>query len=69
MVSRAGDDATVRHILKIPQVTPAETSKAIEKLDSVRTKLMAGTMQFGEAVSKYSDDPNSKFDDVCVFGP
>ena len=61
MVSRAGDDASVRHILKIPQVTQTEISKAVEKLDSVRTKLMAGTMQFGEAVSKYSDDPNSKF--------
>ena len=61
MVSRAGDDATVRHILKIPQVTAAEVSKTMEKLDSVRAKLIAGTIQFGEAVAKYSDDENSKF--------
>ncbi len=61
MVSRAGDDATVRHILKIPQVTATETAKAMEKLDSVRAKLIAGTIQFGEAVNKYSDDETSKF--------
>ena len=61
MVSRAGDDATVRHILKIPQVTKTELSEAILKLDSVRSKLIVGTIQFGEAVSKYSDDESSKF--------
>ena len=61
MVSRAGDDATVRHILKIPQVTAAEISKSVLKLDSVRQRLIDGTLQFGEAVAKYSDDENSKF--------
>ncbi|MEO6550782.1 MAG: peptidylprolyl isomerase [Ferruginibacter sp.] len=61
MISRAGDDATVRHILKIPQVTQTELKEGMEKLDSVRSKLMAGTMQFGEAVSKYSEDEASKF--------
>jgi peptidyl-prolyl cis-trans isomerase SurA len=61
MVSRAGDDATVRHILKIPQVTQAEITKTVEKLDSVRAKLLAGTIQFGEAVAKYSEDETSKF--------
>ncbi|MBC7890452.1 MAG: peptidylprolyl isomerase [Ferruginibacter sp.] len=61
MISRAGDDATVRHILKIPQVTKTELNEGIEKLDTVRSKLIAGTMQFGEAVNKYSDDDVSKF--------
>ena len=61
MVSRAGDDATVRHILKIPKITSAEIATTVLKLDTVRTKLVAGTIQFGEAVSKYSDDETSKF--------
>lgn len=61
MISRAGDDAVVRHILKIPQITKAEITAAINKLDSVRAKLIAGTIQFGEAVNKYSDDDASKF--------
>lgn len=61
MVSRAGDDAVVRHILLIPKVTDTEINQAIEKLDSVRAKLIAGTIRFGEAVSKYSEDESSKF--------
>ena len=61
MVSRNGDDAVIRHILKIPQVSSIEVNEAKEKLDSIRTKLAAGELQFGEAVSKYSEDDNSKF--------
>jgi peptidyl-prolyl cis-trans isomerase SurA len=61
MVSRAGDDATVRHILKIPQITDDEIKAAIAKLDSVRAKLITGTVNFGEAVAKYSEDEASKF--------
>jgi peptidyl-prolyl cis-trans isomerase SurA len=61
MESRAGDDAIVRHILKIPQVTETEIAEASSRLDSVRAKLIAGTITFGEAVAKYSDDETAKF--------
>jgi peptidyl-prolyl cis-trans isomerase SurA len=61
MVSRAGDDAVIRHILKIPPVTEVEVKESMNKLDTVRAKLIAGTLQFGEAVNKYSEDEGSKF--------
>src|ERR1700712_1746352 len=61
MVSRNGDDAVIRHILRIPQITQPEINTATEKLDSVRHLLLAGTIGFGEAVAKYSDDDNAKF--------
>lgn len=61
LVSRAGDDAVVRHILKIPQVTQYEMKEGFQKLDTVRSKLIAGTIEFGAAVSRYSDDEASKF--------
>lgn len=61
MVSRNGDDAIVRHILRIPQITETESDEAIAHLDSIRTKLMNGGLSFGEAVAKYSDDENAKF--------
>lgn len=60
MVNRAGDDATVRHILKIPPITDEEIKSASDRLDSVRSKLIAGTTSFGEAVAKYSDDEYGK---------
>lgn len=55
-VSRAGDDVVVRHILLIPPITEDELKESKEKLDSARSKLIAGTLTFGEAVAKYSDD-------------
>jgi len=61
LVSRAGDDAVVYHILKIPQVTQFEMKEGFAKLDTVRSKLIAGTIDFGTAVSRYSDDDASKF--------
>jgi len=61
MMSRAGDDAVVRHILKIPQVTETEVSESTRHLDSVRAKLLAGVLNFGEAVSRFSDDDAHKF--------
>lgn len=61
MVSRSGDDAVIRHILRIPPVTDAEVTESIDILDSVRSKLTAGTMSFGEAVNRYSEDEGSKF--------
>ena len=69
LVSRAGDDAVVRHILKIPQVTQYEMKDGYSKLDSVRANLIAGTMDFGTAVSKYSDDDASKFTAGMIQGP
>ncbi len=61
MVSRNGDDAVIRHILRIPQITPPETAIAVAKLDSIRQQLIAGTIGFGEAVARYSDEENAKF--------
>ncbi len=61
MVARAGDDATVRHILRIPRITDAEIREAEMKLDSIRSRLIAGTLTFGDAVQKYSDDEYGKF--------
>jgi peptidyl-prolyl cis-trans isomerase SurA len=61
MISRNGDDAVVRHILRIPQVTDEDIAVSKSKLDSVRSRLIAGTLTFGEAVDKYSDDEASKF--------
>lgn len=69
MVSRRGDDATIRHILKIPQVSSIEINKTKEELDSVRTQLDNRSLTFGEAVQKYSEDDNSKFTGGLMAGP
>ena len=61
MVSRNGDDAVVRHILRVPQLQDEDIELTKIKFDSIRIKLVAGSLAFGEAVDKFSDDQNSKF--------
>jgi peptidyl-prolyl cis-trans isomerase SurA len=60
-VSRIGEEITVRHILKVPRVNADDIEAAKVKLDSVRSMLVSGEMKFGEAVSRYSDEEQSKF--------
>jgi len=69
LVSRSGDEAVVRHILRIPPVTEDEIKETSTKLDSIKKALIAGSLSFNEAVSKFSDDENSKFSAGSVAGP
>lgn len=69
MVSRAGDDAVVRHILKIPPVTDVEVKLGIARLDSIRNKIVSGEINFAAAVNKYSEDENHKFTGGAILGP
>lgn len=56
MVNRKGDEADVRHILITPERTSADFEKALAKLDSIRTELVAGKLTFETAVGKFSTD-------------
>ncbi|MFT3845819.1 MAG: peptidylprolyl isomerase [Lacibacter sp.] len=67
-LSRNGDEITIRHILKIPRINQEDINLAISRLDTVRSKIIAGTIKFGEAVSKYSDDETSKYTGGRVSG-
>jgi peptidyl-prolyl cis-trans isomerase SurA len=61
MVQRNGDLATIRHILRIPPVTDAEMAQGLSKLDSVRSKIIAGIMNFNTAAFKYGEDEEQKY--------
>jgi peptidyl-prolyl cis-trans isomerase SurA len=61
MISRNGDDAEIRHILKIPQVSSIEVNETKVRLDSIRSKIVSGALDFGLAVSKFNEDETSKF--------
>ncbi|MGH2553079.1 MAG: peptidylprolyl isomerase, partial [Chitinophagaceae bacterium] len=68
MIQRNGDDAIIKHILRIPPVTEDEINQAITKLDSVRSKIMAGSITFNAAASRFSDDETAKFAGPCITG-
>ncbi len=61
LMERNGDEAIVRHILRVPPVNEEEVAEATKKMDSVRTLLVNGSMDFNTAAGKYSDDEQAKF--------
>ncbi len=61
MVQRLGDDAIVRHILRIPPVTDVELNDAKSKLDSIRTVIEAGKISFNAAAVRFSNDDVVKY--------
>jgi peptidyl-prolyl cis-trans isomerase SurA len=48
LISRSGDEAVVRHILRIPPVTEDEIKETTVKLDSIKKALLAGSISFNE---------------------
>jgi len=66
LISRSGDEAVVKHILRIPPITNDEIVETKVFLDSIRKEIMAGRTSFGEAVNKHSDDDGSKFSGGAV---
>ena len=68
MEQRNGDNAVIRHILRIPPVTDDEIRQSLTKLDTVRSKIIAGTIGFNEAASKYSEDETAKFSSPFLTG-
>jgi peptidyl-prolyl cis-trans isomerase SurA len=67
MVQRNGDDAIVKHILRIPPVTDAEISQVKSKLDTVRSKILSNSVGFNEAALKYSDEDVVKFNGAFIL--
>ena len=61
LVERNGDEAIVRHILRVPPVNDEEIVEAKQRMDSVRNLLVKGTVDFNTAAGKYSDDETAKF--------
>ncbi len=61
LVERNGDEALVRHILRVPPVNDEEVVESTQKMDSIRNMLVKGTMDFNTAAGKFSDDEQAKF--------
>ena len=66
MEKRMGDDAMVRHIILVPEITSIDINTTIKKLDSVRADLISGKIEFNAAVAKYSNDEQSQMNGGMV---
>jgi peptidyl-prolyl cis-trans isomerase SurA len=68
LVQRIGDDAVIRHILRVPPVTDIEVKASIAKADTVRSKIIAGTISFAAAATRYTEDEQAKFSGPYFLG-
>lgn len=68
LVQRIGDDAVVRHILRMPPITDEEIKQAISKADSIRAKVLTGQMTFAAAATRYGEDEQAKFSGPYFLG-
>ena len=68
LVQRIGEDALIRHILRIPPVTDEDIKQAMSKADSVRAKLLTGQMSFAAAATRHSEDDQVKFSGPYFLG-
>ena len=68
LVQRVGDEAVVRHILRIPPVTDIEIKAAMSKADTIRSKIISGLTSFAAAATRYTEDEQAKFSGPYFLG-
>jgi peptidyl-prolyl cis-trans isomerase SurA len=67
MIQRRGDDADVKLLLRTPPVTDNEIILAAAKLDTVRSKIIAGSIAFNEAALKYSVYESTRYQEPFIL--
>lgn len=56
VIEKEGDMFNARHILLKPEYTSEDREKAFSRLDSLRTEIINGNMEFGQAARFFSED-------------
>lgn len=64
-----GQDLELRHILIKPKVTTEQMKEAKEKIDSIRAKILDGTLTFKNAAKMYSDEKETRNSGGILFNP
>lgn len=69
LISRHGNCFNSRHILIKPEKTQKDMDDAVNKLDSIRSLILADSMTFAKAAYKFSDDPQTKQNGGQLYNP
>ena len=59
LIEKKGERVNCRHILLKPRVSPDDTRKALDQLDSIRERILASEETFEQAVVRYSQDKDT----------
>ena len=69
LIEKKGERINCRHILLRPRVSATDKINAIERLDSIRSLIIADSIQFEQAVIRYSQDKNTVMNAGLMINP
>lgn len=69
LIEKKGDRINCRHILMRPRISATDKVRAIERLDSIRTEIMNDSLQFEQAVIRFSQDKNTVMSAGLMINP
>ncbi len=67
LIDKRGDKVKVRHILRKPVISDESITKAINRLDSIRTDITEGKFPFEAGASIISDDKDTRNNNGLMF--
>ena len=69
LIEKKGERINCRHILLRPRISATDKVKAIERLDSIRQLITTDSLQFEQAVIRFSQDKNTVMNAGLMINP
>ena len=69
LIEKKGERINCRHILLRPRISATDKVNAIQRLDSIRQLIAADSLQFEQAVIRYSEDKNTALSAGLMINP
>lgn len=69
LIEKKGDRINCRHILMRPRVSAVDKIEALNRLDTLVTKIHQGDMSFTEAVARFSQDKSTAMNGGIMMNP
>ncbi len=69
LIEKKGERINCRHILLRPRISATDKIRAIERLDSIRQQIVEDSLQFEQAVIRFSQDKNTVMNAGLMINP
>lgn len=69
LIEKKGERINCRHILLRPRISATDKVNAVQRLDSIRAAVLSDSIQFEQAVVRYSQDKNTVMNAGLMINP
>ena len=69
LIEKKGERINCRHILLRPRISATDKVRSIERLDSIRQMILSDSIQFEQAVLRFSQDKNTVMNAGLMINP